>query len=76
MKIKTGQFFQLTERCSREGVVVVHELAPSDDHDGSGMIVETVIGVHSSRHHAGEWQVAAGVRDARGVDAIGEQRAD
>ena len=53
---------------------MVHELAPSNDHNSASMIVETIVGMHSSGHNARQRQIAARHRDPRGIDAIGIQR--
>lgn len=64
--------FKLTKRSSGKSVIVVHKLSPGDDHDSTSVVVKAVIGMHGSGDHTGQGKVSAGVRDSRGVDAIGE----
>lgn len=40
----------LTKGSGGKRVIVIHELSPGDDHDGTGVIVEPFIGMHSTGH--------------------------
>lgn len=62
----------ITQRSSSEGVVVIHKLAPSDDHHSASVVVEPVVRMHGAGDHTRQWQVATGVGDTGRVDAVRE----
>lgn len=45
-----------TKRCRSESVIVIDKLSPCDDHDGTGVVMEAFVRVHSTRNYSGERQ--------------------
>lgn len=66
----------LTQRCSRQSIVVVHELSPSDHHNCSGVIMEAFVRVHGSGDDPRQWKFIARDRHSWCVDSVRIQRSD
>lgn len=55
---------------------MIHKLTPSDNHNGTGVIVETLVRMHRSRYDPGQRQLVTGDANSRRAHTIGEERSD
>lgn len=56
--------------------IVVHELTPGDDHDGSSVLMETLVGMDGPGYDTGQWKIVTSDRDTWSVDSVSKQGSD